>query len=805
MTAPTAIAGPTTTATLPVAPERPRSRRLHWLAGPRQGWWSLLLLLVMLAATGLAIDEQQWMGLGPAGTDQTGLLPVLMVASGITGFVLASSRLSIGWVDLLAAIVGTAAGLLFAAGAISDAPSVTGQLRALNDSLAQFLGDVLVRGSRTQETSAFLLTVSALAWTSGVFAAVSIFRRSHALGAIVPIGVMLMLEVMAARQPQDIWLVIFAGASLLLVLRLDLEEQRDRWLRRKIGGGQGVGGIFLRGGTVVVGLMVLGSALLATTASSSSLSATFPQLDSFVADLAASVQGLVGTTPSGSVGTNGEFPDRRPIGNAWTTDHQVVFQADMLEGDPPYWRGAAYDQYADRTWRRTGSTSQDIPAGDDLLASTRDAVDDASGDYVTVSASVTSASLAGLQLPAPQNPVSLDRVARLRLMGDGGTLQVLEVPDRLPVGGRYEVTGLEPAIHGPDGLTINELIAGGTKYDPWLDPLRTVAPEVAGKLTMDTAAAIRKGLPAGHRDPYRLAKAIQTSLAEDPEHFPYQVNIRGVCPSSETVSDCLLRTGVGFCQQYATTMVMMLRSLHVPSRYVEGYLPGQPDEDGSGSYVIDRSAAHAWVEVWFEGVGWVPFDPTPGNDTLQRNGQQMTDLPPGPDLSPQGPDSTFGPDASGPAESFGPLPSESPSASDHPDDSPGPDTLPPDGSLGNPPGWLLLVGVLLGVLLVAGGVALLWFRRFPGHEPELVWRGVTSLATRLGLGPHPSQTPYEYTVSLSRVVPGVASELRVVADAKVDATYSGSAPPAGSTASLRSAYRRVRAGLLRVMLRRRKP
>ncbi len=82
------------------------------------------------------------------------------------------------------------------------------------------------------------------------------------------------------------------------------------------------------------------------------------------------------------------------------------------------------------------------------------------------------------------------------------------------------------------------------------------------------------------------------------------------------MSDCLLRTGVGFCQQYATTMVMMLRTLDVPSRYVEGYLPGHLI--GDGQYEVDASAAHAWVEVWFNDVGWVPFDPTPGDPTLDR-------------------------------------------------------------------------------------------------------------------------------------------------------------------------------------------
>ena len=76
-------------------------------------------------------------------------------------------------------------------------------------------------------------------------------------------------------------------------------------------------------------------------------------------------------------------------------------------------------------------------------------------------------------------------------------------------------------------------------------------------------------------------------------------------------------------------MVMMLRSLGVPSRYVEGY-PARTSAGPTGELEIDKSAAHAWVEVWFNEVGWVPFDPTPGDQTLVENGQQATDLPPGP-------------------------------------------------------------------------------------------------------------------------------------------------------------------------------
>ena len=345
--------------------EGPSARLAGWLEGPRAGWGSLLLLLVMLAVTGLAIDEQGWMGTGPDGASATGMLPLLMVTAGLTGAVLSWSRLSIGWVDLVAALVGTAAGLLLAAGAVSDAPSLVVRLEALNESLAQFLHDVLVTGARTEESSAFLLTVSALAWTSGVVAAISIFRRSHAAGAIVPIGAMLMLQVLVSGRSQDIWLVLFAGASLLLVLRLDLESQREGWLRRRIGGGQRVGGLFLRGGTAVVVAMLIGSVVLASVAGTSSVAATFPQLETLVDDLASRVQGLVGVAAPAARGINGEFPKHRPIKSSWRPVAETAFVAEPLLGDRHYWRSASWDAFDGQAWDRTDSTTQEIAAGED--------------------------------------------------------------------------------------------------------------------------------------------------------------------------------------------------------------------------------------------------------------------------------------------------------------------------------------------------------------------------------------------------------------------------------------------------------
>jgi hypothetical protein len=67
----------------------------------------------------------------------------------------------------------------------------------------------------------------------------------------------------------------------------------------------------------------------------------------------------------------------------------------------------------------------------------------------------------------------------------------------------------------------------------------------------------------------------------------------------------------GYCEQFATAEVMMLRGLGIPARLATGYSTGDYDPILDQSIVREHDA-HAWVEVWFQNHGWVPFDPTPG-------------------------------------------------------------------------------------------------------------------------------------------------------------------------------------------------
>ena len=74
----------------------------------------------------------------------------------------------------------------------------------------------------------------------------------------------------------------------------------------------------------------------------------------------------------------------------------------------------------------------------------------------------------------------------------------------------------------------------------------------------------------------------------------------------------LFRSKSGYCEYFAAAMAVMLRTLNVPSRLVNGFQTGTYNRMGK-DFVVRARDAHSWVEVYFTGYGWVPFDPTPAD------------------------------------------------------------------------------------------------------------------------------------------------------------------------------------------------
>ena len=114
----------------------------------------------------------------------------------------------------------------------------------------------------------------------------------------------------------------------------------------------------------------------------------------------------------------------------------------------------------------------------------------------------------------------------------------------------------------------------------------------------------------GARTPYQAVLALESWLRQTGGFTYDESPPRAKGPP---LAAFVTRTRAGYCQHFAGAMATMLRMLGVPARVAVGFTSGSP-RDGRWE-VADRDA-HAWVEVWFRGHGWIPFDPTPGRGTL---------------------------------------------------------------------------------------------------------------------------------------------------------------------------------------------
>jgi transglutaminase-like putative cysteine protease len=409
-----------------------------------------------------------------------------------------------------------------------------------------------------------------------------------------------------------------------------------------------------------------------------------------------------------------------------------------------------------------------------------------------VQLTVTSIDLGGDQIVAPETPLSVDRRAEIYTNTLGGPLATIESADSIAPGDSYHLVALIRKLRivggSGTGVTGNQLAAAGTDYPDWVRRYVSIRANSIGPVVQRTANQVLLSLPVERRDPFHLAEAIQDYLY-DTGGFSYRTDVRGLC-GSERLVDCFLRIKQGYCEYFATTMAMMLRTQGVPTRLAMGYLPGHRLTDGS--YEVDRSAAHAWVEVYFPGYGWIRFDPTPGN---RENLQQPTRLAAGPAVPTPGPGAQVSPGAG--SETSDPLRTR---GAIRPGEEPG-------GSNSTSPGGAGPLAVILPLLLAFAALAVLMWgraRNAPAPEPEVAYRGVARMASRFGYGPRPTQTAYEYTALLSDLVPRVRTDLQYVAHAKVRATYAPRGAILVPLRGLRDAYRRVRLGLLRLALRRRR-
>ncbi len=146
---------------------------------------------------------------------------------------------------------------------------------------------------------------------------------------------------------------------------------------------------------------------------------------------------------------------------------------------------------------------------------------------------------------------------------------------------------------------------------------RESSPEISDYAPL---ARLAEQVAGGAATPYGAASALE-SWFRTTGGFRYTNRVRPLFPNP--LVGFLTQTRAGYCQYFAGAMALMLRYVGVPARVAVGFSSGTYD-DARGVWVVTDHDAHAWVEAWFAGYGWLPFDPTPSQGRPEQGALSAT-------------------------------------------------------------------------------------------------------------------------------------------------------------------------------------
>lgn len=347
--------------------------------------------------------------------------------------------------------------------------------------------------------------------------------------------------------------------------------------------------------------------------------------------------------------------------------------------------------------------------------------------------------------------------------------------DAVAEGDTYAVTGLA-SMAGPE-----QLRAAATSYPTWVTERYLELPDTITERTRQLAAE----LAAEQSNPFDTALTIEQHVRGA---IAYNEEIEPPPVGQDVVDYVLFESLEGYCEYYASAMAILLRAEGIPARVVGGYFPA-PFDAANGGHLYREKNAHLWVEAFFPGFGWIPFEPTANREQLDYGNV----APPAEEAALPTPEPT--PPA--PAAEATPPPAVEPPQPDPPSV--------PVQLLSDPArlaGW---AGIVLAVLAFIGAIAaaVAWFASLRGLTPiSSLYARALRAGSWLGVRATPALTPHEYAERVGQAVPSAQGPARVVADLYTRERYAERRPDGNQTRAARDAWRSLRGIALGSWLRR---
>jgi transglutaminase-like putative cysteine protease len=594
---------------------------------------------------------------------------------------------------------------------------------------------------------------------------VAVVGRHGALAG-VPLLVVFSVAGAVPRRPVPWELFLVAGAAFLLLLSVDSLDDMSRWghLVRRSGTSRAAQTLNPSGRRIAVIALAL-AVLLPLFVPSNSRNA----LANLFHNASGRGPGGFGAADSGSISPFAALRGQlvRPGEQALFTV-QVTDRSGSAGLQPFYLRENVLSDYVGDGWA-VGShgPSHSVDAGLDVVPRPGFNTYDAFDADITISGLTSNAPVFAL-------PTEVSGI-------NGGT-------DWMPLDELFTGTKVSR------GDVIHETVA---QPHPTVRQLRAAPPLDAGTgleqylrlpaLPRYVNSLVRR-LTSGASGPYDRARAISDYFTDPKSGFAYTL----ATPSGDSGNALVdfLKAKSGYCQQYAAAMAVMLRRAGVPARVVLGYTHGVPD--AGGSFKVTTSDAHAWVEAYFTGIGWVPFDPTP---IAALPGAATNGLPWAPHASSNSQDNNGIPNKKSLSNQAGPTSSAASSsakaAHEHSRKRSGVSSTVPLVALGG----LALIGLLLLLPFALRRVQRARrLRRAAAGDGEALWDELSATATDLGYVWSSARTPRQVADQLSGPTGGAAGSLRTLTTVVERSRY---APTPVDGADVDADFARVESALRR--------
>lgn len=527
-----------------------------------------------------------------------------------------------------------------------------------------------------------------------------------AIGVMMPaisgFGLLTIALIPATVKPESLGLFgfIFGAAGYLLILFLAQWYLTDSQKRRS-------GSEMFRIAGIGAGAVVL--ALLIALVTPGFSSGTFPQGSRLTP-----FGQVAGLSPFLSLGNDLRNPSGTGEINYATT-----------AANPPYLRTLTIESFEGDSWQPTDRNAEyqlnpDMIQNDFIASGTQSQ---------SVLTQINPLNFSGDWLPAPYAP---QRVTGLsgRWVWDPKTL-VIKALDQGALGQNYQVQSIEPV------LTPAVLETAITPPRPSLDPIFMALPANTPSIIRETALDVTGRSPTY----YDKAMSIQQYLRGTDFSYSLQAPVSGGYDGSSM--DALakfLQVKSGYCVHFSAAMAVMAREAGIPSRIAVGFAPGTPtgqtvevNGEKLTQYQVDGRSAHAWPELYFEGMGWVPFEPTPSRGQVPSYAQ--------PPLTPD------------PSDAPEPELSKKPTATPQPSNLPVPAPQSGSGNAGGPGFnvfWLVIPLLVLAALAVPSlsRNAVRRRRLSAAATAHSAWSEMRDTAFDFGLEPMRSDTPRRFAARL---------------------------------------------------------